>query len=437
MDCAKPPPADISLVVLLLTAVCLITLSMLFSIAESSFLSINKLRLRSKINRKDKRALRSGNLLKNKEKMLNSLLIANELVNILLSAILTSTALKLFRPAGVGIATFTATLLLLIFGEITPKAVSTRHPDAFAYGLSFFVQATVKILSPVVLVFTFISRIILRLFGITIKKNAKSFSEEEIKTIIDVGGEEGVLDQSEHKMMHRVFTFTDLASQTIMIPRTHIVAIPFSATYNDILELSERTAFSRFPVYRKDIDDIVGVLYVKDLLLDQGHPKNFMMQNCIRPPLFIPGTKNISYAQHMLAEAHQSLAIVIDEYSGTDGILTKEDIVTEIFGIIKTNSAKSRTAFILNKIEDNPNQVLPGETRLISLQEALNIPITSDINETIGGWIAEKLDHFPENKEFIDFSGYRFTVEDVSAHKINKVCIQNLSFTKSREDAHE
>ncbi|MCR4627770.1 MAG: DUF21 domain-containing protein, partial [Treponema sp.] len=201
MDSSKPPPAESGLVTLLLCAACLVTLSMLFSIAESSFLSINKLRLRSKINRREKRALRAGKLLKEKEKLLNTLLVANELVNILLSSILTATALKMFGASGVGIATAVTTLFLLIFGEITPKAVSTRYPDFFAYGLSFFVLVTVKILSPIIPVFTFISRLILKIFGISTEKENKSFSEEEIKTIIDIGSESGIIDKSEKNMM--------------------------------------------------------------------------------------------------------------------------------------------------------------------------------------------------------------------------------------------
>ena len=173
MSSSEPPSGNTELFTLVLCSVCLVVLSMLFSIAESSFLSINKLRLRSKINRNDRKALRAGKLLQHKEKLLNTLLVANELVNILLSSILTATALKLFGPAGVGIASVVTTIFLLVFGEITPKAISTRHPDFFAYNLSLFVTVTVKFFSPVIPIFTFISRGILKVFGISIKKESK------------------------------------------------------------------------------------------------------------------------------------------------------------------------------------------------------------------------------------------------------------------------
>jgi len=429
MDSSKPPPAESNIMILLLCAACLVTLSMLFSIAESSFLSINKLRLRSKINRREKRALRAGKLLKEKEKLLNTLLVANELVNILLSSILTATALKMFGASGVGIATAVTTLFLLIFGEITPKAVSTRYPDFFAYGLSFFVLVTVKILSPIIPVFTFISRLILKIFGISTEKENKSFSEEEIKTIIDIGSESGIIDKSEKNMMHKVFRFTDLEAQSIMIPRTKIISVPVSAKYRDIIELSERSHLSRFPVYRKDIDDIVGILYVKDLLFYEGLKKDFSVQNIMRPPLFIPGTKSISYVQTQLSQNHQTIAIVIDEYSGTDGILTKEDIFSEIFGFIKNNTKKAQNLISLNNLDgaDSKSFTVSGETRLLELQEHLHIQLNSEINETIGGWITEKLDHIPEAGEKVEFSGFQFTVKKINLRRIETVEIQNLS----------
>ncbi|QTQ15258.1 hemolysin family protein [Treponema parvum] len=436
MKAASLSSADIGFSALLISALCLIALSMLFSISESSFLSINKLRLLSKINRRDKKALRAGRLLQKKEKMLNTLLVANELVNTLLSVILTAAALKLFGPAGVGIATFFATALLLVFGEITPKAISTRHPDVFAYNLSLFVQTVVKIFSPVVPIFTFVSRAVLKLFGVEIKKSSGSFTEEDIKTIIDVGKDAGLFGKSEQTMMHSVFKFTDLEAQSIMIPRTDIVAVPINASHRDILELSERTHFSRFPVYRNDIDDIVGILYIKDLLFYTGSQKDFSVQNIMRPPLFVPGTKNISYVQNQLAEKHQTIAVVIDEYSGTDGILTREDIVSEIFGIIKKDSPENRSSVDLSKLETSGEALLPGETRLIDLREGLHLPINSDINETLGGWITEKLGRLPESgrirerSEFVDFAGFRFIVEKLHGRRIETVRVKKLSAAK-------
>ncbi len=379
--------------------------------------------MRLLIKKKDKRAVRAGKLLEKKESMLNTLLVANELVNILLSAILTAVALELFGSSGVGIATIVATVLLLIFGEITPKSVSTRHPDAIAYALSGFVKCVSILLHPFVRIFTFVSHIVLRILGINMKKQAKSYTEEEIKSIIDVGGEEGVLEKSEHSMMHRVFQFTDLAAQDIMVPRTSIIAIPYTITYRDIIELAQRTRLSRFPVYKTDIDDIIGVLYVKDLLSYTGIKKEFSVQNTMRPPLFILGTKKMSSVQEILNDNRQSLAIVVDEYSGTDGILTKEDITYEIFGpITHTVSLHSQANQV--QTQGDTYKVVTGTARLSELSEELHIPLQSDINETIGGWLAERLDHLPEEGESVVYSGYRFTVTKAKKRRVEEVHIE-------------
>lgn len=434
MSSSEPPSGNTELFTLVLCSVCLVVLSMLFSIAESSFLSINKLRLRSKINRNDRKALRAGKLLQHKEKLLNTLLVANELVNILLSSILTATALKLFGPAGVGIATVVTTIFLLVFGEITPKAISTRHPDFFAYNLSLFVSVTVKFFSPVIPIFTFISRGILKVFGISIKKESKSFTEDEIKTIIEVGGETGAINKSESTMMHRVFKFSDLEAQSIMVPRTKIISVPVGAKYHEVIGLAQQSHLSRFPVFRKDIDDIVGILYIKDLLFCEENEKEFSVQNIMRPPLFIPGTKSISYAQMQLAQSQQTIAIVIDEYSGTDGLLTKEDIVSEIFGFIKNDTDKAKILMEVNKAEDINEFSISGEARLLDLQEQMHIPLSSEINETLAGWLLEQLDHLPEVGESIEFSGFKFTVEKMKMHKVEKVLVKNLGEGKDIQE---
>ena len=244
----------------------LILLSMTFSGTESAYLSINKLRIRSLHNKQNKKAMRVWKLLNDKERLINTLLIANEIVNIAISSIIAYIALKMFGSAGVGVATFISTMLLLVFGEITPKTIATHHPEPIAFFISPFIQCLEVILFPLVFLFTFISRTILKICKINTQKQSVSFTEEEIKTFIDVGSEQGILEKNEKLMMHRVFKFSDLEAKDIMIPRKKIKAIHVSADYNSIIELSQRFYLSRFPVYDKDIDDIIGILYIKDLL---------------------------------------------------------------------------------------------------------------------------------------------------------------------------
>ena len=413
-------PSD-NLIILLLIAITCIVLSSLFSASESAFLGLNKLRVHFLREKGDKRAIRAGKLLERKEELLNMLLVGNEIVNVTLSVVLTSIFLKLFGAAGLGIATSIATVLLLIFGEITPKSLTTRYPEKSSFFLSRFVWFFFYFLRPFVIIFTSISRLFLKIFGISTKKKQATFTEEEIKTFIDVGGEEGVLENGEKNMMNRVFKFTDLNATDIMVPRCDVIGIETKASYRDIIQLSERTRISRFPVYTEDgIDNILGVLYVKDLLFFRGSKEDFSVEKLMRPPLFIPGTTKMSSIQEMMRKNKQSFAVVIDEYSGTDGILTTEDIEREIFGAIADDFQKAGdpTSVHIKNPDDN---LLDGSARLIDLADELHLKLESRDNETIGGYICEVLGHIPVPGEFIEVGEYRFEVSSMDRLRIASV----------------
>lgn len=259
------------------------------------------------------------------------------------------------------------------------------------------------------------------------KKKAVSFTEDEIKTLIDVGGEEGVLETSEKKMMSRVFKFTDLNATDIMIPRLKVICINPDMSYRDVVQLSERTRISKFPVYENDdIDNIIGVLYVKDMLFFTEVREEFSVRKVMRPPLFIPGTTKMSSIQELLHENHQSFAIVIDEYSGTDGILTIEDIEQEIFGAVADDiyhevddaddGEKDFKEFISTSID--------GSTRLIDLEDSLRIKLESKMNETIAGYICEKLGRIPLVGESLEENNFVFTVEKLEGHRISRIHLE-------------
>lgn len=410
---------------LIILAIILIVLSMIFSASESAFLSINKLRVRSMKNRKDRRALRVWKLLSDKEKLINTLLVGNNIVNISLSSILTVIAMNLFGNAGVGIATFITTLILLVFGEISPKTLSTHNAEPIAFFFSGFILLLEYVLSPLVCIFTFITRSFLKMFKISTGKQTVSFTEEEIKTFIEVGGEQGVLEKNEKNMMRRVFKFSDLEAKDIMIPRKSIKAIPYDMKYNEIVELSERMLLSRFPVYKKDIDDIVGILYVKDLLFYKNRINEFSMEKVIRPPLFILETKKMSSIQEMLRENRQGMAVVIDEYSGTDGILTSEDLAREIFGPI-TDEYKPYAKKVEVTISNTKFAEVEGLSRLMDVNEQLGIKLTSRINETLGGYICEQLGRIPVEGNVVEKDGYRFIVTKMDDKRVAKVLIRGI-----------
>lgn len=417
---------------IIILLVVLITLSMLFSISESSFLGMNKLRLRILRKNKNKRAIIAGKLLDKRERLINTLLVSNEIVNILLSSIITSIALELFGQKGVGIATLVATILLLIFGEITPKTISTRCPDRIAYFLAPFVRVVVIIMSPIVTVVTFITRCFLRLFGIRTKIKKQSYTEEEIKTFFDMSSESGVIEEDENRMMTQVFKFSDLEAQDIMIPRTKIRSLPNTATYRDVIELSQRLGFTRFPVYRKSIDDIVGIIYLKDMLIFKEKQDEFDITKVMRPPLFILGTKKMSSVQQLLFENRQSMAIIVDEYSGTDGVITEKDIAREIFALPGEDSLRGKV-FDFDNVEDKKDFEVNGSVLLRDLKEDLHINLESNINETIGGWFAEQIDRMPQVDDIFEFEGYKFTIKKIQAHRVERINISKIIAEDSEE----
>lgn len=422
MNTADPPD---SIIGLLIISAILIIFSIIFSASETAFLSINKLRLRFLRNKKDKRAVRTGKLLDKKSFLLNTILIGNNIVNIALSAVVTSIAIKLFGNSGIGIATGLVTLILLIFGEITPKTIGSHHPETIAFLFSGIITFFSYLFKPFVIFFTGFSAFILKILHIKAPDKTVSFTEEEIKHLIEIGEEEGILDSDEKKMMHRVFKFTDLAAKDIMVPRTQITAIPFTSSYNNIIERSQKTRLSKFPVYRDDIDDIQGVLHIKDMLGYSHNKQSFSVKKCMRDPLFILETRKMSSIQQILQDNNQTIAIVLDEYSGTSGLLTKEDITQEIFGTMYDEYDSS----VLPEIQKQSEQeyLLSGNTRLIDIAEKIGIHLTSSFYETIAGFINEKLDNLPECGTVIKSNSISLTVLKMTDHRILQVLLRKES----------
>ena len=414
------PPSNMA--GLLATAVILLILSCLFSMSESAFLSVNKLRIRFLRRKKVKKAIRVGKLLDKQEELINTILIGNNIVNISISSILTSISLELFGSAGVAAATFIVTLLLLIFGEITPKTLGSRFQEKIAFGLSGFLSFWYFALRPFVFIFTKISNFAKFLTGSKKKKSKESFTEEEIKTFIEVGEEEGTVEKGEKEMLHRVFKFTDLEAKDIMQPRTKMITVTLKTKYADIIELSEKTHLSHFPVVKSNIDDICGILHLKDVLPFFNRPETFSVKNVMKKPLFIPETKPMSSIQEALRESNQSIAIVLDEYSGTAGLLTIEDISSEIFGTLSDEYDFTQAAEIVEKSDGL--FMLEGNARLVDINEKLKINLVSENNETINGWFCEQLGTLPEIENNLSFGGWTFTVKEVSKNMATKIAVK-------------
>lgn len=408
------------LVGLLILSAILVLLSFIFSASESAFLAINKLRLRVLRKKRDKKAQRTGALLDSKTKLLNTILIGNNIVNIAFTSVLTAIVLELFGAGAVEIAASIATVVLLLISEITPKTIASSAPEKVAFALSPIISVMMKIFSPFSKVFKFIAEQTARLVGINPKEKKVSFTEEEIKTFIDAGAEEGVLENDEKHLLRQVFKFADLSAKEIMVPRRDIVALSLDATFHEILSLAKKTTFSRFPVYKDDIDDICGILYIKDLLLADTDEKTFEVKKYLREPLFILENRRISTVRKIFKENKQTIALVIDEYSGTSGVITIEDLTRQIFGLMDGSMPDEKN---VKHLQSAKEFFVDGSTRLLELSEELGITLESEFYDTIGGFIAEQCGAIPAVNTSVTVADYTFSVVSMDANRVERVRI--------------
>jgi CBS domain containing-hemolysin-like protein len=304
--------------------------------------------------------------------------------------------------------------------------VALQRPESIALKFSLPLSIFIVLISPVVLAFSFVTRFLSGLFA---KKSdagnaAGAVTEEDIKTLIEVGEEEGVIEPKERDMMHKILKYTDLTARDIMTPRTAIATIAISASRAEILAFAHESRFSRFPVYGDDIDDIRGILYVKDFLFSSGDStENFSVRAMLRPALFVFENQKISDLQEKLRASRQNIAIVVDEYGGTAGIVTTEDLVEEIFGGIRDEYDRPERDAIIEAVKDAPI-VIAGTERLDGLGDRLGIRLESAFYDTIAGYILERSGEIPQAGFHIEEQGYGFTVLALSGNRIESVRVE-------------
>jgi len=397
-----------------------VILSAFFSSAETAFTAANRLKLRHMAEEGSKSAKRTLRLIENPSKLISALLIGNNIVNIFASSLATLVAIDLYGISATGIATSILTIVIIIFGEITPKSFATQHAEKVSMMFSKPVGILMTLLTPFVIIFYSISSWIIRLFGGDISQSHPLVTEEELKTMVDVGSEEGVFEQEEKEMLHNIFDFGDLQVRDIMVQRVDITALDVDATYEEVLEIVKDEQFSRFPVYREDIDDIIGILNVKDLLfLTEVEKQGFKLENYIREPYFAYEFKRITDLFKELKKTRTHISIILDEYGGTVGIVTIEDLLEEIVGEIDDEYDDDKETDI-ETIRKNEYMV-SGSYRLDELNELIGTDIESEEFDSIGGYLIGILGTFPASGEVIEADGIRFVVDEVDKNRIKKI----------------
>jgi len=400
----------------------LLFLSGFFSGSETAFMSANRVRIRELANEGDKKAARVDELLEDQTKLLTTILIGNNLVNIAASAIATSIAIEIFGSKGVGIATGVVTFVILVFGEITPKSLGNNQPIKYAKIASIVLLWLEKILYPIILFFTLLIK---NMIGENKMISSAFISEEEVRRFVNVSEEEGAIKESEKEMIQSVFEFDDIVVKEIMVPRIDMVCINKDAGIDELVDLAVEKGHSRIPVFEESIDDIIGLIYVKDLLqLLQKGKENLTLEDLIKPIYFIPESKQINKLLKEMQNRREHMAVILDEYGGTSGLITIEDLLEEIVGDIQDEfDLEDKQINLIN----NKEILVDARVDLDDLNDILPKPLLDEESyETISGFVLHKLGYLPEEKETIEMEGITIEVEKVDEHRIQKLRIYTV-----------
>lgn len=400
----------------------LLILSAFFSSAETALTTVNKIRIRTLAEDGDKRAECVLRITDDSGKMLSAILIGNNIVNLSASSLATSLAIKLLGSMGAGIATGILTFLILIFGEISPKTLATIHSEKIALRYSGIISILMKILTPVIFLINNLSLGFLRLLRVNPNDGNQQMTEEELRTIVDVSKENGVIESDEHEMINNLFDFGDSQAKEVMIPRIDVTFVHADSTYDELLDLYKKDKFTRLPVYEESIDNVIGIVNIKDLLLctDKEH---FSVRDIMREPYFTYEHKKTAELLIELRKSSISLAIVLDEYGVTAGIITLEDLLEEIVGEIRDEYDEDEEDPIIQLSERE--FMVQGSTNLDDLCEELELNFTSEDYDTIGGYLIGLLDHLPEKNEvIITDDNVLLRVEQMDKNRIEKIYIK-------------
>lgn len=414
-----------SLVILLII---LLSFSAFFSSSETALTAFNRAKLKEIGEKNVKKANLLKGWLKRPNEMLTALLIGNTVVNILSSSIATLVAVSFFgnNSKAVTIATGGMTVLLLIFGEITPKIVAKAYSATIANAVINIVHVLSRVLFPLSYLLMLVSRLISKIFGVKIDDiSALIITEEEIKSVVSVGEEEGVIEEEEKKMIHSIFEFTDTSVKEIMIPRTTVFAIEASKSLDEVWDSIVSNGYSRIPVYEGRIDNIIGVFYVKDLfnIIKQDKLKS-EIKDFIREAYFVPETKFLVEMLEEFKKKHIHMAIVLDEYGGTAGIITIEDLIEEIVGDINDEFDIEHDEEI-KKVADN-KYIVDALVDIEYLNDEIGVKIpVSEEYDSLGGYVYSVLGRVPLEKDtiFNETKDLEIKVLEVDNKRIVRVLI--------------
>ena len=413
---------DSSHIVQLVIIGILVFLSAFFSSSETALVTVNKIRMKNLAENGDKRAAKVLKVTSDSGKMLSAILIGNNIVNIGASSLATILAIDIYGDIGSGIATGVLTIIILIFGEVTPKTMATIKADNFALAIAGIIDFLMLILTPVIFIINTLASGVLWLLRINPNDADKAMTEDEIRTIVDESQESGAIEDEEREMIHNVFDFGDSLAKEVMIPRIDMTFVEADATFEELIELYRENKYTRYPVYDESTDYVIGIINMKDVILLQSE-EAFSIRKLIREPYFTYEHKNTADLFVEMRKSSIPLAIVLDEYGVTAGMITLEDLLEEIVGEIR-DEYDSDEVDAIEQLSEYEYLIL-GSTNLDDVNDALDLEFESDDYDTIGGYCLQLLDHLPEENETIfTEDDVVIKIKEVEKNRIEKIYIR-------------
>ena len=395
------------------------------SAAETSLTSISRIKLKNLVEEGDERAIEIENLLSKPNKFLSTILIVNSVAVIVASSMSTVLALRFSPNYGELIATILISLVVLIFCEITPKTAAVQNPLHWARVFVRPVRATAWLLQPVVWALSAVTNSLVRLVGGQVKHRGPFVTEEELRLLVTVGEEEGVLEEEETEMIHSIFEFADTTVREVMVPRIDMVTLESDATVDEAVDFALQGGFSRIPVYEESIDNIIGVLYTKDMLrqLREGH-NDRPIRDLVRPAYFVPETKKLDDLLREIQQQRVHMVIVVDEYGSVAGLVTIEDLVEEIVGDIQDEYDREEKLY--EKVNEDIS-IFNAKINIDEFNEIMDMDLDDSDYETLGGFLYAQLDKIPNVGDTITFHEMIFTVLTTRGRRITQVRVEHAN----------
>ena len=406
-------PSVIQLIILVI----LVILSGFFSSAETALSTVNRVRMRTLEEEGDKRAAKVNKILSKYGKMLSTILIGNNIVNLSASALATTIAMRI--NLAVGIATGILTVVILLCGEIVPKTWAMFCSEKLSLLYSGVIYALMQILTPVIIVVDFLSNLVLKMLGIDPNQKPSTMTESELKTYVDVSHEDGVIETEEREMIYNVFDFSDALAKDIMIPRINMTTVSVDASYDTVLGVFRESMYTRLPVYQEEKDNIIGLINIKDFILN-ANPDDFSVKQILRDAHYTYEFKKSADLMLEMREKTTNVAFVLNEYGATVGMITLEDLLEEIVGEIRDEYDEDEEELI-QEVGDRC-YLVEGSMKLDDINNALETELGSEDYDSIGGIIIECLDRLPEDNEEVTLeNGITLKVQGIDQNRICKV----------------